>query len=266
MPEYDLETLLSWRGRTVRDPSGDKIGKLGDLYLDAETDLPAYAGVRTGLFGTHESIVPLKGAEDVGGDVVVAHDAELVRGAPNLGPGAVLSPGEEFALDQHYGTQPGANRPDEEPGTMVRSEEELRVGVTESAPVERVRLKKVLVTEHVETTVPRRREVIQLETDPAPEGAIESVEYLDDDQFERGPASERGPDGRGVVDGPELTGDPDQTDDRDLVGDGGVRDRELADERGRAERDVADERGGGGENGVADERDVADERGGFPPR
>jgi hypothetical protein len=56
------------------------------------------------------------------------------------------------------------------------------------APTERVRLRKVLVTEDVEQTVPLRREIIQLETDPAPEGAIESVEDIDgspDDVGER---------------------------------------------------------------------------------
>lgn len=181
MSAHDLETLLSWRGRTVRDPSGDKIGKLGDLYLDATTDLPAYAGVGTGLFGTHESIVPLHDAREDGGDIVVPYDAELVRKAPNLGPDAVLSPEEETALDEHYGVQPDRTHDTEGPETMLRSEEEVRVGVEEMAPAERVRLKKVLVTEEVTQTVPVRREVIQLETDAPPEGTIESVEDVDDD-------------------------------------------------------------------------------------
>lgn len=180
MSGHDLDTLLSWRGRTVRDPAGDKIGKLGDLYLDADTDLPAYAGVKTGLFGTHESIVPLHGAREDGEDIVVPFEAELVRGAPNLAPDHVLSPGEEFALDQHYGRQADRVHGTEEPGTMLRSEEEVEVGVEEMRPAERVRLRKVMVTEDVETVVPRRREVIQLETDPPPEGTIESVEDVDE--------------------------------------------------------------------------------------
>ena len=190
MSAHDLETLLSWRGRTVRDPSGDKIGKLSDLYLDADTDLPAYASVRTGLFGTHSSLVPLADARADGDDVVVPFEAERVRTAPNLAPGSVLSPGEEYALDEHYGL--GTKRPiradapegerlrDQDPDTMVRSEEELRVGVEEMQPAERVRLKKVLVTEEVTQVVPVRREVIQLETDAPPEGTIESVEDVGD--------------------------------------------------------------------------------------
>ena len=195
MSAHDLETLLSWRGRTVRDPSGDKIGKLEDLYLDQATDLPAYAGVRTGLFGIHSSLVPLRDAREDGGDVVVPYEAGLVRSAPNLGPDSALSPEEERALDAHYGI--GTQRPvredepegtrlrDEDPDTMVRSEEELRVGVEEMKPAERVRLKKVLVTEEVTQVVPVRREIIQLEHEPAPDGTIESVEELE------GPPPER---------------------------------------------------------------------------
>lgn len=175
MTSLDVDTILGWRGRTVRDPQGDKVGKLGDLYLDAETDVPAYAGVRTGLFGTHESIVPLKGVtEEEDGDLRVPFAAEIVRSAPKLDPDAVLSPGEEWALEEHYGLRP-------DPNELIRSEEEVDVGVAPMQPAERVKLKKVLVTEHVKVTEPRRREVVQLETEPAPEGRIESVEPVDED-------------------------------------------------------------------------------------
>ena len=57
----------------------------------------------------------------------------------------------------------------------------LEVLLGEMRPAERVRLRKVLVTEEVEQTIPRRREVIQLETQPPPAGTIESVEDLDVD-------------------------------------------------------------------------------------
>jgi hypothetical protein len=39
----------------------------------------------------------------------------------------------------------------------------------------------VIVEDEVTETVPVRKEKIQLETDPPPEGEIESVEELDDD-------------------------------------------------------------------------------------
>jgi uncharacterized protein (TIGR02271 family) len=48
---------------------------------------------------------------------------------------------------------------------MTRSEEQLRVG-TESQAVERVRLRKHIVTEYQQVTVPVRREEIRLEQEP----------------------------------------------------------------------------------------------------
>src|SRR4051794_10068637 len=182
MGDFGVDTVLSWRGRTVRDRDGDKLGKLGDVYLDAETDRPAYAGVRTGLFGTRESILPLNGiVEDEDGDLRVPYDAELIRGAPHIDPEAALTPEEEAQLDAHYRSAPRGDAPAGGSGgaEMTRSEEVATVRPGPMVPTERVRLRKVLVTEEVPKTVPLRREVIQLETDPAPEGTVESVEELE---------------------------------------------------------------------------------------
>jgi stress response protein YsnF len=65
---------------------------------------------------------------------------------------------------------------------MTRSEEEVSFGKRTTRRAERVRLKKVLVEDEVEQTVPVRREVIQLETDPPPEGEIRSVEDAPEEQ------------------------------------------------------------------------------------
>ncbi len=59
---------------------------------------------------------------------------------------------------------------------MIRSEETATIHQGPMEPAERVRLRKVLVTENVEKVVPLRREIIQVETDPPPEGVIESTE------------------------------------------------------------------------------------------
>jgi len=172
-----VDTVLGWRGRTVRDRQGEKLGKLGDLYLDGD-DRPAYAGVTTGLFASRESIVPLAGVREDDGDLHVPYDAELVHGAPNIEPGAVLSPEEEDTLARHYGAQTARDLGTDD-GSMIRSEETATIEQGPMQPTERVRLRKVLVTEQVEKTVPLRREVIQLETEPPPAGVIESSEDLD---------------------------------------------------------------------------------------
>ncbi len=177
----DIDTVLGWRGRTVRDRDGQKLGSLGDLYLDGESDRPAYAGIRTGLFGRNESIVPLAGVRETEDqDLVVPYEKALVDSAPNLDPDAALTPDEEAAIFGHYGEQKERDKSDPFTEGMTRSEEEIRIVEGQMAPAERVRLRKVLVTEHVQTTIPRRKEVIQLETDPAPEGVVEDHGPVDE--------------------------------------------------------------------------------------
>jgi len=182
MSEHDLDTMLGWRGRTVFDRKDEKIGKLGDLYLDEETGRAAYAGVLTGLFGRHESIVPLSELAEREGDLVVPYDAELVRDAPAIDPDASLDEAEQERLARHYAGPDGERAPDDDERApeMIRSEEEVVTGTTEMRPAERVRLRKVLVTEHVKQTVPVRREEIRLETDPPAEGNVERVEDVDE--------------------------------------------------------------------------------------
>jgi sporulation protein YlmC with PRC-barrel domain len=177
----DIDTVLGWRGKTVLDRDGEKVGSLGDVYLDDETDRPAYAGVRTGLFGRNESIVPLEGMRESDGDLVVPYEKSLVDEAPNLDPDASLTAEEQEAVFAHYGRQRERDKGDPFEEGIVRSEEDVSVTAGEMQPAERVRLRKVLVTEDVKTTVPRRKEVVQLETDPAPEGTVERVEEADPD-------------------------------------------------------------------------------------
>lgn len=167
----DLDTVLGWRGRMVRAADGEKLGKLGELYLDEDTGLPGYAGVRTGLLGRREAIVPLGGITDHDGDLLVPWDAETVRAAPSLDPDAALSDAEERALAQHFGVAADPSEPE-----VIRSEEEVEVGVAPMRARERVRLRKVLVTEDVPVVEERRREVVRLETEPPPAGRVESVE------------------------------------------------------------------------------------------
>ena len=175
----DIDTVLGWRGKTVRDRGGEKIGTLGDVYLDRETDKPAYAGVLTGLFKRSESIIPLRGIrEEDDGDLRVPFEQDLVKAAPNLEPDAALTPEQEELLFTHYGEQAERDKGDPFGDGLVRSEEEISIGKAEMAPAERVRLRKVTVTENVEMTIPRRKEVIQLETDAPPAGQVEAVEDL----------------------------------------------------------------------------------------
>jgi sporulation protein YlmC with PRC-barrel domain len=267
----DIDTALDWRGRTVRDADGEKIGSLGDVYLDQETDRPAWGGVRTGLFGRGESLIPLDrvtAADD--DDLHVPFTRDHVKDAPRVDPDVALDHDEEARLYAYYdggnagtaaddrtggshvagaehdahgrtdadggsrgprdapsaaqgrahagdrsaddrdrtdasdrahaddrvdtgdrtrsedrterteaGERPDAEARPHDDDAMIRSEEEVVVKDGPMRPAERVRLKKVLVTDEVEKTVPVRREVVQLEHEPPPAGTVESVEDVD---------------------------------------------------------------------------------------
>jgi hypothetical protein len=182
MPQYDLDTILAWRGRTVLDRDGDKIGRVGELFLDRATDLPAWAGVHTGLFGRHETFVPIQGIEEDGKDLRVPYDKATVTDAPHVDPDVALTEDEERALHEHYGRPWDPPSGEETDTAMTRSEEEVEFGKRTTQRAERVRLRKVLVEDEETKTVPVRKEVIQLETEPPPEGRIESVEDVDRDE------------------------------------------------------------------------------------
>ena len=53
-----LQDVEGWKGRTVVDPDGDKVGTLEEFYLDRQSGDPTWAAIRTGLFGTHTSLAP----------------------------------------------------------------------------------------------------------------------------------------------------------------------------------------------------------------
>ena len=80
----DQASVPSLMGSTVRDDAGEKIGKVGQVYLDDTTGQPEWVTVRTGLFGTKESFVPLAAARLERGELVVDATKEKVNGAPRI--------------------------------------------------------------------------------------------------------------------------------------------------------------------------------------
>ena len=124
MAALDIDTALDWRGRTVLDCDGEKIGKFEELYLD-DGDRPAWAAVTTGLFGLRQSFVPLDGARLDGDDLRVPYGRDQVKDAPNIDPDEQLSSEEENLLERHYagdggdGERAGEERAGEDPGAVA---------------------------------------------------------------------------------------------------------------------------------------------------
>ncbi|WP_424185392.1 DUF2382 domain-containing protein [Actinokineospora sp. G85] len=162
-------------GLTAHDKSGAKVGKVGQVYYNDQTEQPTWVTVNTGLFGMNESFVPLQNARTEGDTLVVAHDKAVIKDAPNVGHDQHLSESEEMELYRYYGlpTQRGvatdrrseSGRTSREAASMTRSEERLNVG-TRTEEVGKARLRKHVVTEEQQVSVPVRREEVRVERTP----------------------------------------------------------------------------------------------------
>lgn len=196
----------------VVDPTGNKLGKVGNVYLADATRQPEWITVKTGLFGTKESFVPLSGAhaDQDGVHVRVAKDA--VTDAPRIEADGHLSAEESAQLYKHYGlpmprTSPDGRMDDRAQGrsdggrakagmdtgtdtgrkhreaepAMTRSEERLNVG-TEQVETGHVRLRKYVVTEEQQVTVPVSHEEVRVEREPITKPGGERAEITEDEQ------------------------------------------------------------------------------------
>src|SRR5918993_1398384 len=103
----DQGSVPSLMGSTVRDSSGAKIGKVGQVYLDDTTGLPEWVTVKTGLFGTRESFVPLAAARVEGDELVVDVTKDRVGDAPQIDEDGHLSEEQEAELYRYYQVDPG---------------------------------------------------------------------------------------------------------------------------------------------------------------
>jgi len=159
----------------VYDTDGDKIGSVGQVYLDAESGDPEWVSVKTGLFGTKETFIPLQQASVNDDRVTVAYDKGLVKNAPQIEADGPLSYADEDELYRHYGlatngtpASTGSQNPDSSAGdddAMTRSEERLVAG-TRSEEAGKARLRKYVVTEQQQVTVPVSHEEVRLEREP----------------------------------------------------------------------------------------------------
>src|SRR6201747_2177508 len=97
------ETISRVIGQDVYDESGQKIGSASEVYLDDETGQPEWVTVKTGLFGTKESFVPIRDADLTGDGVRVSVSKAKVKDAPKVDADGHLSPEEEQELYRYYG-------------------------------------------------------------------------------------------------------------------------------------------------------------------
>lgn len=194
---------IAGSGGNVLSSTGDKIGGIGQVYLDDSSGQPSWVTAKTGLFGTSASFVPLQGADFVGDDIQVGYDKAQVKDAPRVDDDGELSEQQEADLYAYYNLGGASDQGDVDktqtagsadyvgstdhvsdrdqvgydtsgPTTddaMTRSEEQLRVG-TQTQETGRARLRKYVVTENVTQTIPVSREEVRLEREPITGGNV----------------------------------------------------------------------------------------------
>ena len=206
----ELQNII---GRTAVDSNGDKIGKVGQIYLDDASGSPQWVTIKTGLFGNKESFAPIGGYRlDGDSNVALNVTKDQVKDAPNVddaendrlyeyyagsfGGGTNVRTtdtdtsyrGSDGAADS--GAAAGAVGHDTSgPNTdnaMTLSEEQVRVG-TQQVESGRARLRKYVVTENVTTTVPVSHEEARIEREPitdANRGAATSGKDISEEEHE----------------------------------------------------------------------------------
>jgi hypothetical protein len=140
-------------GRTAVDSEGNKVGKIGQVYLDERSGLPLWVTVATGMLGTRQSFAPIDGSGFDGDQVRLAVSKDLVSH-------------EEVHVEREPITD--ANRDAALSGEPISEEEhevalraERPVAAKEAVPVERVRLATETVTEDAAVSETVRKEQIE---------------------------------------------------------------------------------------------------------
>ena len=165
-------------GATAYDNSGEKIGRIGQVYVDEESGEAGWVTVSTGLFGLSESFAPLQDAEFDGRDIRLKYDKETVKDAPRIDKDQPLDPDEQRDLYRHYGfgkegSRPGAADAGDKGHAITLSEERLKAG-KERVEVGRVRLRKYTTTHTEKVDVPVTKEKLVVERTPASGKATKS--------------------------------------------------------------------------------------------
>ncbi|RSS27476.1 PRC and DUF2382 domain-containing protein [Streptomyces sp. WAC08452] len=216
------EEIANVLDHPVYDGDGNKIGDAKHVFFDDMTGRPEWVSVKTGMFGSNESFIPIRDAAVVQDHLEVPYRKEQVKDAPNVDvdAGGHLSESEEHRLYDYYGInwdsvlseaertddgrfaagpgpagtasaagaagaagtagtagaagtaggmtgrQEGADRTGMRgDDAMTRSEEQMHVGV-ERRESGRARLRKYVVTEEVQQTVPVSHEEVRVEREP----------------------------------------------------------------------------------------------------
>jgi len=101
-----LGEARTWIGQRVVDSVGRGIGRLDDVWVDAESGAPAWLLLRWGRFNGRLNLIPFDGATTGADQVWVPFDRDLVRSSPEIGSREILTGSLGRKLRSHYRQAP----------------------------------------------------------------------------------------------------------------------------------------------------------------
>lgn len=177
-----MEQLRDAQGDPVYSSDGEKIGQVEEIFLDIDTQKPEWIGVGTGFLRMKRVLVPIHGATRVEDGFSVPYTKDQIQGSPDVDDDDI-SQETERELYSYYGLSYSESRSDtglpeggprtgrgpavdtDDEATLIRSEEELRVGKRQTQ-AGGVRLRKWVETEPVQEDVELRQERAYVEREP----------------------------------------------------------------------------------------------------
>lgn len=100
---FEADNIRDWRGESVIDPDGEKIGSLEAVYVDTLNDQPSFATVQVGIIGRHKLVfVPLYNATVGPSYLRVRYPKKLVKDAPSIDTDGELLAADEPNVFKYY--------------------------------------------------------------------------------------------------------------------------------------------------------------------
>ncbi|WP_125107938.1 DUF2382 domain-containing protein [Gulosibacter massiliensis] len=186
---FDIDSI---ENADVYDSEGGKVGSVGQVYVDDQTQEPKFVTVNMGLFGTKETFIPFSATNYSPEGLKVPFTKAYIKDAPNIDVDGHLSVEEEHRLWDYYSTDTGTGtgrhgtdtgRTGTDAGgrgadagdaaKMVAHEERLKVG-TQEREAGQVRLRKRVRTEHQTVEVPVQREELVVDREKVDPNSAEA--------------------------------------------------------------------------------------------
>jgi sporulation protein YlmC with PRC-barrel domain len=92
-----------YKGRTLLDSAGEKVGVIEDVYVDQQTKKPEWVLVKADPLRGRKTFVPLPVLRWEGDQLQAPYRKEQITSAPYVGDGEQAAPEDEKRLFQHYG-------------------------------------------------------------------------------------------------------------------------------------------------------------------